>query len=50
MNWNNYRVYSNNNVGAASDYGSFLKSYIENSGTTGMCYPALSEINVMRSF
>jgi hypothetical protein len=43
-NFNNVRDNSNNNISFRSDYGSFLKPRQEDSGATGMCYPAIGEI------
>ena len=43
-NFNNTRSNSNNNVGFRADYGFFLKPQAEDSGATGMYYPALREI------
>lgn len=43
-NFNNIRDNSNNNVGFRADYGSFLKPRQEDSGATGMRYPAIGEI------
>jgi len=45
VNWNNTRGNSNNNVGFRADYGSFLKPRYEDRGATGICRPALGEIN-----
>lgn len=44
VNWNNNRTNTNNNVGGRFDYSSFLKPRKEDSGATGICFPALGEI------
>lgn len=50
VNFNNTRNNSNNNVSFQADYGSFLKPQQEDSGATGMCYPAIGEIKQAASF
>ena len=49
-NLNNTRSNSNNNVSLQVDYGSFLKPHQEDSGATGMRYPAIGEIKQAASF